>query len=129
MSIEGNCDFCTKLNCDECHEKGYSINWELNKDVLFNSVANEIANTLSRKNHDYGDSFHKIYSEFGDLSTYIRLTDKIGRLKTLINKEAKVKNEPIEDAYRDIAGYCILTLVSKQLLQNNKEVQLKYVDN
>lgn len=129
MKFEGNCDFCTKLNCEECHVKGYAINWELNKDILFNNVANEISNTLACKNHDYGDSFHSIYTEFGDLSTCIRLMDKINRLKTLINKEAKVKDESIEDTYRDIAGYCILTLVSKQLLQNNKEVQLKYVDN
>lgn len=88
------------------------------KDTLFHEVANEIAETLAKKNHDYGDSFHKVYEVFGDMSTFIRLTDKMGRMETLVSgKEPKVDNEPLDDVYRDIAGYCILTLVSKKRLQ------------
>lgn len=94
------------------------------KDQLFIDVAIDVANTLIKKNHDYGDSFHKVYSSFGDLSTYMRLADKLGRMETLVSgKEVMVDNEPLEDVLRDIAGYCILTLVSKHRLksQANKE--------
>lgn len=84
----------------------------------FYNIAQEIADTLSRKNHDYGDSFAKIYEKYGDLSSLIRLTDKIGRLETLASgKEAKVLDEPLVDVYKDIAGYCILTLAIKLKLQ------------
>lgn len=76
----------------------------------------DIADILAKKNHDYGDSFHKVYEEFGDLSTYIRLSDKVGRLKTLMTHEAQVQ-ESIEDVYRDIAGYAILTLLSIKRIQ------------
>lgn len=87
---------------------------------IFHQIAEEIADVLARKNHDYGDSFHDIYEEFGDLSTYMRLTDKMGRLKSMVQgKEMKVDDEPLVDVYRDIAGYCILTLVSRQRLEED----------
>src|SRR5690606_169790 len=57
---------------------------EERKYVLYHEIAREVAQTLERKNRDYGDSFFETYEEFGDLSTYIRLKDKLGRLKTLI---------------------------------------------
>jgi transcriptional regulator with XRE-family HTH domain len=77
----------------------------------FQSIARDIATLLEKKNHDYGDSFKRIFDEFGDLSTFIRLTDKMGRLATLLKGEEQIKDEPIDDVYRDIAGYCILSLV------------------
>lgn len=92
------------------------------KDKLFHEIAKQIADTLARKNHDYGDSFHKVYSKFGDLSTFIRLQDKMGRLESLISgKDMKVKDEPLVDVYKDIAGYCILTLVSMYRLREETE--------
>ena len=90
------------------------------KPSLFHEVAQEIADTLARKNHDYGDSFQKVYKEFGDLSTFIRLSDKMGRMETLVKGiDPKVSNEPLEDVYKDIAGYCILTLVSKRQIKED----------
>ena len=86
------------------------------KDALYHSIAKDIAETLSRKNHDYGDSFHEVYSKYGDISTFIRLSDKLNRYETLLTKSAKV-DESIEDVLRDMAGYCILTLASKQRLK------------
>ena len=75
----------------------------------YQSIAIDIAETLRRKNHDYGDSFSKIYQKYGMLSTVIRLSDKIGRLETLLESEAQV-DEPTEDTLKDICSYCILTL-------------------
>lgn len=121
MSIKENCDYCTKEKCDDCLDRGFKANWKLNKDQMFKNVADNIVKTLTQKNYDYGDSFHNIYLKFGDLSTFIRLMDKIERMKTLITKsDIKVKDEPLEDVYLDIAGYCILTLVSRQLLQEEE---------
>lgn len=55
------------------------------------------------------------------MSTYIRLKDKLGRLKSLIKGSGEDIGESIEDAYLDIAGYCILTLTAKR----NKESETK----
>ena len=49
---------------------------------MYKQIASKIADTLEKKNHDYGDSFHKVYEKYGMLSTVIRLSDKIGRLET-----------------------------------------------
>ena len=76
---------------------------------MYKQIASKIADTLEKKNHDYGDSFHKVYEKYGMLSTVIRLSDKIGRLETLLEADAKV-DESIEDTLKDICGYCILTL-------------------
>ena len=93
----------------------------------FSEIASKLVSTLGKKNHDYGDSFYKIYAKHGDFSTMIRLQDKIGRLETIVSgEELLVDDEPIEDIYLDIAGYCILSLASKQRLL--KEGGLKHVD-
>ncbi|WP_202970047.1 DUF1599 domain-containing protein [Caenibacillus caldisaponilyticus] len=89
---------------------------------LFRQIANEIADILERKNHDYGDSFGELYREFGDISSAIRLTDKLKRFRTLIDKERRVDDESIEDTLRDIAGYAILTLVEKRKMAMPMEV-------
>lgn len=85
---------------------------EETKDI-FQLVADQIAETLRKKNHDYGDSFHQLYEEFGDLSVYIRLKDKMGRLKTLIQHDAMIVEESLDDAFLDIAGYALLRQISQ----------------
>lgn len=84
---------------------------------IFEEVAEDIVRTLKHKNSDYGNSFHKTYESHGDLSSLIRISDKVERLKTLIKGDELVTNEPIEDVYRDIAGYAILSLASKQKIK------------
>ena len=79
-------------------------------------VCNELADMIIRKNRDYGDSFKKVYEEYGDLSLIIRLTDKLERLKSLQNKENLVKDESKEDTIRDMAGYAILALALKKVM-------------
>lgn len=79
----------------------------------FRSAALEIADTLSRKNSDYGGSFGKLYREFGDLSVAIRLADKLERFKSLISKDQQVNDESVDDTLRDFAGYAILALIQR----------------
>lgn len=88
---------------------------------LFDTVSQQITTTLKAKNTDYGDSFFNIYQKHGDLSTLIRLTDKLSRYETLIHNEAKVKDESINDTLLDIAGYCILTVVAKTIQKEEEQ--------
>lgn len=76
---------------------------------------NNICKVLNDKNHDYGDSFAKSYSEYKDVMAAIRLEDKLNRYKALIaNKEdCKVKEESIEDTLLDLANYAIMTLIER----------------
>lgn len=84
---------------------------------LFKEIAMELADTLDKKNTDYGDNVLKIYQEFGELVPVIRLSDKLERLKTYAKRgELLVEEEGVMDIYRDIAGYAILYLaIHKQM--------------
>lgn len=81
-----------------------------NTTTSFNTLLDQIKDTHERKNHDYGDSFTKSMNEFGMTAAAIRLTDKLSRFKALINSEAKVKDESIEDTLLDMASYAIMTV-------------------
>lgn len=72
------------------------------------AIMNRIVNLLVKKNHDYGNSFGDQLAEDGPIVFKIRMKDKISRLRTLLDTEAQVKDESIEDTLRDIIGYCIL---------------------
>lgn len=74
-----------------------------------------LAEILIKKNRDYGDSFSKLYREYGDLSIVIRLSDKLERYKNLLQHTNLVKDESKEDTLRDHAGYSILGLAMKRL--------------
>lgn len=76
----------------------------------FRKVVSELDEIYQNKNHDYGDSFAVTLHNFGLVSTVIRLWDKVLRLETLSQKEAKVKDETIEDTLKDIANYAIMTV-------------------
>ncbi|GFN32496.1 nucleotide modification associated domain-containing protein [Paenibacillus xylaniclasticus] len=68
--------------------------------------------TLICKNSDYGDAFAKRYSKHGILSAFIRMEDKWLRLENLIGGASQqVANESVYDTIKDLAGYCILTLI------------------
>ena len=90
--------------------------------VTFKQIANGLTELYERKNADYGNSFSKTFEEFGMTSTVVRLSDKLERLKTLskqevnrldslLEKEAQVKDESIQDTVMDIAVYAMLTLM------------------
>ena len=96
------------------------------KDELFLKVATDVAETLARKNHDYGDSFHNVYAKHGDVSTFIRLTDKLGRYETsVLGKKLQVEDEDVIEVLLDIAGYAILTIASKERLTLEEDRERK----
>lgn len=79
--------------------------------VTHHRILDQIHDSYIRKNTDYGNSFSQLYAEFGLLSTVIRLSDKLGRLKTLTQQEALVKDESIRDTLMDLANYAVMTVM------------------
>lgn len=76
----------------------------------FRRLTNELADTLERKNHDYGNSFADLFKKYGLVYPIIHLAEKLGRIETLAKQPNKVDGESIKDSLKDLAGYCILTL-------------------
>lgn len=75
------------------------------------SVCRELNALYAKKNHDYGDSFHKSYIEWGLPMAAIRLGDKYNRFCSLIKADAEVKDETIRDTLIDLANYAIMTVM------------------
>lgn len=84
------------------------------------SAADEVRDTLIRKNRDYGDSFAKQYAKYGIMSGLIRMDDKMARLTNLTVGGAKPNvDESVEDTLLDLAGYALLCVV--ELRKQRKE--------
>lgn len=83
--------------------------YQLHRDILV-----QLHQTYARKNHDYGNSFHKVREEFPN-AVLIRLMDKLERLKTLHNSTSLVADESIEDTLLDLANYAIMEVVERQM--------------
>lgn len=82
-----------------------------NQCVMHKKICDELTELYRKKNHDYGDSFHKSFEEFGLTMAAIRINDKVNRIKTLIKSDSKVNDESIRDTLPDAANYCIMTVM------------------
>ena len=84
--------------------------------LLLNSI-------YEKKNHDYGDSFHKTFVEEGMAMARLRLDDKLNRFKTLSRKgaEQQVSDESIKDTLLDLANYAIMTVLEMEVAQDETE--------
>lgn len=86
---------------------------------MFYEILDELRDLHSRKNHDYAgdDPLSNLeMCERGGIAGWkgvvVRLTDKISRLLNFSKKgEFQVKNESVEDTFRDTAIYAILGLI------------------
>lgn len=85
------------------------------------AVATGLNDLYARKNHDYGNSFAQQRLRRKD-SILVRLYDKYLRIEQLMNSEAKVKDESIEDTLLDLADYCIMEVVERAI---EKEAEYK----
>lgn len=88
---------------------------------LHRDICDELVALYERKNHDYGDSFHKSYQEFGLTMVCIRLDDKINRLKSLTKSTALVKDETIGDTLMDLANYAIMAIIERRQQEYEQE--------
>ena len=77
-------------------------------------IYDDCLNTYIKKNLDYGNSFSKLYQEFGLKSSIIRLSDKLNRIKQLEKQEQNVDDESIEDTLKDMINYATMTLIEME---------------
>ena len=73
-------------------------------------LTNKLFEIFKAKNHDYGGSVFETLKYFGEISSTIRIYDKLSRLYTLMNNtdKTKVKEESIIDTIEDAINYCII---------------------
>lgn len=83
---------------------------------IVEEITENLADTLVRKNHDYGDSFHKQYCKRGFIVPLLRLEEKFDRLESITKSKNILVDETIDETLLDIAGYAVLTLVTREKL-------------
>ena len=81
---------------------------------MIKQIALEVAELVEKKNRDYGNSFDRTLGEYGDTAYFLRIEDKLSRLKSLSKKEAAVIDESMEDTLKDIIGYTLLMINNKR---------------
>lgn len=78
----------------------------------FESIIKELYDTYKMKNHDYGNSFDKSLDEWGLQAAAFRMDDKMNRFKSIVrNGVCKVNDESLSDTLKDLANYCIMTVM------------------
>ena len=78
----------------------------------FKKIAEEIASLYEIKDKCYADSFGSTYDKLGIISAVTRISDKYNRLCNLAtNPDIDNLGESIEDTLKDMAAYCIMTLM------------------
>lgn len=85
------------------------------KQQIFKEITESMSETYRMKNADYGDSFSIVRKEY-PYAILIRLSDKLERVKTLMEtEEQNVNDESIDDTLMDLANYCIMELIERKL--------------
>ena len=79
----------------------------------FRQIAEEITALYEKKDRAYGSSFNQTYEKLGIISAVTRISDKYNRLCNLaVNKDIDNLGESIEDTLKDMAAYCIMTIIA-----------------
>lgn len=86
-------------------------------------ICKELHELYKKKNHDYGDSFHKTFEEEGMAMPRIRLSDKLNRFKMLSRpkEDQLVPEESIRDTLIDLANYAIMTVVEMEVAERDSK--------
>ena len=83
-------------------------------------LTDELTQIYQQKNHDYGNSFGKTFETLGIISAVTRITDKYNRLVSLATGQPQqVKDESIIDTLKDMANYCLMTIIELEQQENN----------
>lgn len=78
----------------------------------FKTITEELTALYNKKNAAYGNAFSQTYKNLGLVSAVTRISDKFYRLVNLSkNREINNLGESIDDTLRDMACYCIMTLM------------------
>ena len=79
----------------------------------FREIAEQIATLYEKKDRAYGNSFGDTFQKLGIISAVTRISDKYNRLCNLTTTSTPINDcgESIEDTLKDMAAYCIMTLI------------------
>lgn len=84
----------------------------------FSKISSELCDLYEKKNKCYGNSFSDTVKKLGIISAITRISDKFNRLCTLAkNPDIDNLGESLEDTLRDMASYCIMTVME---IENSK---------
>ena len=87
----------------------------------FKKIATELGELYAKKNKAYGNSFSDTYKKLGIISAVTRISDKYNRLCNLAtNPDIDNLGESLEDTLRDMASYCIMTVME---LEDAKKIR------
>lgn len=85
----------------------------------FKKIATELGELYEKKNRCYGNSFSDTYKKLGIISAVTRISDKYNRLCNLAtNPDIDNLGESLEDTLRDMASYCIMTVMELENERN-----------
>ena len=92
-------------------------------------LCEEIHEMYIKKNADYGDSVGELYSRLGDVSFLTRISDKYNRLMNLMcdydgYMRKDINYESVDDTIMDLANYCIIWLMERELKNNPEELMV-----
>ena len=93
-------------------------------ELRFRDITEKMRETFLKKNHDYGNSFHETWDEFGDKGIITALTQISHKYHRLMNIGLGTKplvHESIDDTLLDMANYCILTIMELEKARNNEK--------
>lgn len=91
--------------------KLYVAQAQAQKMEIHQKICKELHDTYVRKNHDYGDSFSKLFKKYKMPYALGHMEEKLQRIDSLSKKKAAVVGESIQDSLLDLANYAILTLI------------------
>ena len=84
----------------------------MDKTQRFREIADSLSNLYEKKNKAYGDSFGSTFEKLGIISAVTQISHKYNRLVNLaVNPDIDNLGESIEDTLKDMASYCIMTLI------------------
>ena len=87
----------------------------MSKHEIHAKICEELTQIYYNKNQDYGDSFAIVRAKVPD-AIRVRLWDKMLRLDNLLSgADALVQSETIEDTLKDMANYCLMELIERQI--------------
>lgn len=93
-------------------------------ELRFRDITEKMRETFLKKNHDYGNSFHETWDEFGGKGIITALTQISHKYHRLMNIGLGTKplvDESIDDTLLDMANYCILTIMELEKARNNEK--------
>ena len=111
----------------------------MNKQEFLQSIKNffeDAYSTIEKKNHDYGGD-EDLYKNFNassfvgvspEKAIMVRMLDKISRVSTLLDKEAKVKEESMDDTLMDLANYASILNTRTKNREARKELMNLVID-